>query len=94
MAIAGAAQKELRGLVVPKCERRRGGGRRGDRGDRRLESGRRPSPFSPAQIDIEPTPPRVDEWFQQFADYDVDFADVRGQEMAKRAIDDRRGGRP
>ena len=33
-----------------------------------------------------PTPARVDEWFRQFATYDVDFADVRGQEMAKLAI--------
>lgn len=42
--------------------------------------------FFAGEIDIEPTPPRLDEWFQQYAAYDVDFADVRGQEMAKRAI--------
>ena len=42
--------------------------------------------FLTGQIDIDPTPPRVDEWFNALAHYDVDFADVRGQEMAKRAI--------
>jgi magnesium chelatase family protein len=42
--------------------------------------------FFAGQIDIEPTPPRIDELFNSLAHYDVDFADVRGQEMAKRAI--------
>ena len=42
--------------------------------------------FLSGQLEIEPTPPRLDEWFQQYAHYDVDFSDVRGQEMAKRAV--------
>ena len=42
--------------------------------------------FLTGQIDIDPSPPRLDQWFQEYAHYDVDFADVRGQEMAKRAI--------
>ncbi|HVC97627.1 MAG TPA: YifB family Mg chelatase-like AAA ATPase [Pirellulales bacterium] len=42
--------------------------------------------FLTGQIDIEPTPPRLDEWFHALAHYDVDFSDVRGQEMTKRAI--------
>ena len=42
--------------------------------------------FFSGELQIEPTPARVDEWFRQFATYEVDFADVRGQEMAKRAI--------
>ena len=42
--------------------------------------------FFSGELQIEPTPARLDEWFRQFAVYDVDFADVRGQEMAKRAI--------
>ncbi|MGE0608215.1 MAG: YifB family Mg chelatase-like AAA ATPase [Pirellulales bacterium] len=42
--------------------------------------------FLVGQIDIEPTPPRVEELFSQLAHYEVDFADVRGQELAKRAL--------
>jgi len=42
--------------------------------------------FLSGQLDIEPTPPRLDQWFQQYSHYEVDFSDVRGQEMAKRAV--------
>ena len=38
------------------------------------------------QLEIEPTPSRLDELFEAFSTYEEDFADVRGQEMAKRAI--------
>ncbi|MCG8451104.1 MAG: YifB family Mg chelatase-like AAA ATPase [Pirellulales bacterium] len=42
--------------------------------------------FFAGQLPIEPTPSRLDEIFEELGGYDVDFADVRGQEMAKRAI--------
>jgi magnesium chelatase family protein len=42
--------------------------------------------FFSGDLDIPPAPPRVDEWFDRFAAYDLDFSDVRGQEAAKRAI--------
>ena len=42
--------------------------------------------FFTGQIEIDPAPPALEHWFAQFAKYDVDFGDVRGQEMAKRAI--------
>jgi magnesium chelatase family protein len=42
--------------------------------------------FFTGELDIEPTPPQLQQWFAEFANYDVDFSDVRGQELAKRAI--------
>jgi magnesium chelatase family protein len=38
------------------------------------------------QLAIEPAPCRVAELFDELGQYDDDFADVRGQEMAKRAV--------
>ncbi|MEM9941835.1 MAG: YifB family Mg chelatase-like AAA ATPase [Planctomycetota bacterium] len=42
--------------------------------------------FFAGQIELDPTPSRIHRIYEEFANYDVDFADVRGQEMAKRAI--------
>lgn len=42
--------------------------------------------FFAGQLDIEATPSRIDDLFESFSSYDFDFSDVRGQEMAKRAI--------
>ncbi|MEM9659028.1 MAG: ATP-binding protein, partial [Planctomycetota bacterium] len=38
------------------------------------------------QLSVEPTPSRVAELFHEFGHDEDDFADVRGQEMAKRAV--------
>ncbi len=42
--------------------------------------------FLTGEIDIEPTPSRLDDLFRELSTYDIDFSDVRGQEMAKRAM--------
>lgn len=42
--------------------------------------------FFAGQLEIEPTPSRINDIFDEYAAYDIDFADVRGQESAKRAI--------
>lgn len=42
--------------------------------------------FMAGELDIEPQPSRVDEIFDVHSAYDEDYADVRGQEMAKRAM--------
>jgi magnesium chelatase family protein len=42
--------------------------------------------FLSGELDIEPIPSRLDELFQELSHYEEDFADVRGQEMAKRAV--------
>ena len=42
--------------------------------------------FFTGELDIDPTPSRIEQLFEQLSHYDDDFADVRGQEMAKRAI--------
>ncbi len=42
--------------------------------------------FFSGQLHIEPAPSRVNELFGEFSRYEIDFADVRGQESAKRAV--------
>lgn len=85
IAIAAAQQAGLRGLVVPTTSA----------AEAAVVEGIEVIPvaslseavgFFSGELQIDPTPARVDEWFRQYATYEVDFADVRGQEMAKRAI--------
>src|SRR6478736_2213479 len=85
MAMAAGAQKGLRGIVVP-TESAAEAAVVEDIEVIPVSSLAQAVAFFAGQIEIDPTPPRLDEWFQQYAAYEVDFPDVRGQEMAKRAI--------
>jgi magnesium chelatase family protein len=85
MAIAASQQEGLKGLVVPTASA----------AEAAVVESIEVIPvaslseavgFFAGELEIPPTPSRVDEWFRQYAAYDVDFADVRGQEMAKRAV--------
>ncbi|MGD0518981.1 MAG: YifB family Mg chelatase-like AAA ATPase, partial [Thermoguttaceae bacterium] len=42
--------------------------------------------FLSGEIGIDPCPSRLEDLFRTYSTYDSDFADVRGQEMAKRAL--------
>ena len=85
MAMTAVRENHLRGMLVPA----------GSAAEAAVVEGIEVIPiFSLAQavafltgeIEIEPTPSRLDDLFRNYSAYDVDFADVRGQEMAKRAL--------
>ena len=42
--------------------------------------------FLMGDLELEPAPSRLDELYARLSQYELDFADVRGQEMAKRAM--------
>ena len=85
MAIAAAEQTGLRGIVVPEL----------NAAEAAVVDTLEVIPvaslaqavgFFAGTLEIDPTPPRLDQWFEEFAVYEEDYADVRGQEMAKRAM--------
>jgi magnesium chelatase family protein len=85
IAMAAAKQKGLRGLVVPSSSAAEAAAVEG-LDVIAVSSLAQTVAFFTGEIEIDPTPPRLNEWFEEFSAYDVGFADVRGQEMAKRAI--------
>jgi len=85
MAIAAARQEGLRGMLVPTESA----------GEAAVVEGIEVIPvaslgqavaFLAGAVEIEPEPSRLDDLFRQLATYEDDFADVRGQEVAKRAL--------
>ncbi len=85
MAMAAARQRNLRGLVVP-AESAAEAAVVEEIEVIPVTSLTQAVGFFAGQLDIEPTPSRIGELFDTFAKYEEDFGDVRGQEMAKRAI--------
>ncbi len=85
MAIAAAQQKGLRGLIVPSASAREAAVVE-DLEVIAVDSLAQAVGFLAGQIEIEPTPAGIAELFGEFSGYEDDFADVRGQEMAKRAL--------
>ena len=80
-----AAQNGVRGIVVPAANAHEAAVVEGIEVIA-VESLMQAVAFFSGQLPIEPTPSRLGELFTELGGYDVDFADVRGQEMAKRAI--------
>jgi magnesium chelatase family protein len=85
MAIATAEQSGLRGLLLP-CDNATEAAVVEKIEVIPIASLAQAVAFLAGEIEIEPTPSRLDDLFRQFSKYDDDFADVRGQEMAKRAM--------
>ena len=85
MAIAAAKQEGVRGLVVPSPNAAEAAVVEGVEVIG-VSSLAQTAAFFAGTIDIEPTASHIEELFNTYSTYDADFADVRGQEMAKRAV--------
>jgi len=85
MAITAARQQNLRGVVVPAASATEAAVVESIEVIPVANLGEAVGFFA-GELDIPRAPARVDEWFDRFAGYDIDFADVRGQEAAKRAL--------
>ena len=85
MAMAAARQDGLRGMLVPTQ----------NAAEAAVVEGVEVIPvaslaqavgFLTGRIEVDPVPSRLDELFRDLSAYDDDFADVRGQEVSKRAL--------
>lgn len=85
MAMAAARQRNLRGLVVP-AESAAEAAVVEEVEIIPVASLAQAVGFFSGALPIEPAPSRINELFEELAKYEDDFADVRGQEMAKRAM--------
>jgi magnesium chelatase family protein len=85
MAMAAAKQTGVRGLVVP-AENAAEAAVVEELEVIPVSSLSQAVGFFSGAIEIAPQPSKINELFDSLAKYDEDFADVRGQEMAKRAV--------
>lgn len=85
MAMAVAKQRDLQGLIVPE-QNAAEAAVVAEIDVIPVSSLTQAVGFFSGQLDIAPHPSQVEEIFRQHGGYSEDFADVRGQEMAKRAI--------
>ncbi|MBX3432588.1 MAG: YifB family Mg chelatase-like AAA ATPase [Pirellulales bacterium] len=85
MAMAAAKQRGLHGLILPAQNAGEAAVVEGIEAIS-VSSLAEAVAFLADELAIEPTPSRVSQFFEEHARYDDDFADVRGQEMAKRAV--------
>lgn len=85
MAMAAAAGGRVRGLIVPSANAAEAAVVEGIEVIP-VDSVTQAAAFLIEQLYIDPTPSRVGELFEELGRYEEDFADVRGQEMAKRAV--------
>jgi magnesium chelatase family protein len=85
MAIAAVQQEGLRGLIVPTQSAAEAAVVEGI-DVIAVDSLTQAIAFYTGDLEIAPTPSRLDDLFATYSTYEDDFADVRGQEMAKRAI--------
>ena len=85
MAMAAAEQDGVRGILVPNASAAEAAVVEGI-DVIPVASFAQAVAFLTGEIDIEPQPSRLDELFRTLSNYEVDFSDVRGQEMAKRAL--------
>jgi len=85
MAMVAAEQKGLRGMLVPSQSAAEAAIVE-DIEVIAVASLSQAVAFLTGEIEIEPTPSRLDDLFREYSKYDEDFSDVRGQEMGKRAL--------
>ncbi|TWU51034.1 Competence protein ComM [Rubripirellula tenax] len=85
IAIEAAKNKQLRGIIVP-AENANEAAVVEDLEVIPISTLAQAVAFLAGEIDIDPAPSRLEQLFEQFSTYDVDFGDVRGQETAKRAM--------
>jgi magnesium chelatase family protein len=85
MAIAAAKQEGIRGLILP-CDNAGEAAVVEDIEVIPVSSLSEAVGFLTGQVSIEAVPSRLTELFETYSRYDIDYADVRGQDTAKRAL--------